>query len=82
MAIASIVLACGAWVLCGCIMSLPAAIIARVELDAIARGDSPEAGRSLAQAAWWISIANLALYVLGGVVYAAIIAITVVMSKP
>lgn len=52
------------WLMCGILTSLPALFMARSELAAINRGESPEAGRSYAQAAFWLSAANVGLTVL------------------
>jgi hypothetical protein len=63
-------LAIASWIMCGILTSLPALFMARAELAAINRGESPEAGRSYAQAAFWLSVTNVGLTV---IVVAAIV---------
>ena len=62
-AVWSMVLAVAGWMLCGCLTSLPAVILAKSELSAIERGESSGSGKSLATGAFWIGLINLALYV-------------------
>ncbi len=77
----ALVLAIASWVACGCVTSLPAVFIARSELDAIDRGASPPGGKSMAQAAFWISVINLVLYVGIGLIY-GVIFLTAIASQP
>ena len=67
-AVTSIVLAVLAWMACGCFAGIPAFFLARAELSAIERGESSPAGKSMAQAAYWISFINM---ILVGIVLAA-----------
>lgn len=54
-------LAIASWLFCGLFTSVPAFFMARSEMQAIDQGTSPPAGRGLAQAAFWIAVANMAL---------------------
>jgi hypothetical protein len=60
-AVAALVLAILSWVATSCLTSIPGFLLARSELAAIERGQSSIAGRGLAQAAYWISLAHLVL---------------------
>ena len=62
MAIAAIVLACLSFVCGGIFLSIPGAIVAKIEMGKIERGESPKAGEQLAKIGFWISIANIALF--------------------
>jgi hypothetical protein len=62
------------WVLCGIFFSIPAAILAKMELGKIDRGESSAAGRGLAQAAFWIAVVNVVLTVVGVCAYFVIMA--------
>ncbi|MFO0551454.1 MAG: hypothetical protein U0271_23890 [Polyangiaceae bacterium] len=68
-------LAIAGWVLCGCLTSLPALFLARSELSAIDRGDSPAGGRGMATAAFWIAVVNVALYAILVCVYVVVFAL-------
>lgn len=52
------------WVLCPCVCSLPALLLARAELTAIERGESAPEGRRLTQVALWMAIGNCVVYAL------------------
>lgn len=65
----SLVLAIGSWVICPCLMAIPAVFMAKAEMTAIDRGEAPIAGRGLAQAAYWVALINTILYVVGGLLY-------------
>ncbi len=60
-AVASLVLAIASWVACGVLTGVPAFFLARAELSSIDRGESSPAGKSLAQAAYWIGLVNLVI---------------------
>jgi hypothetical protein len=57
-AIAALVLGIVSIVMCGCmagfIAGIPAAILGKMELNAIERGQAPAAGKGLAAAGFWI----------------------------
>jgi hypothetical protein len=65
----SLVLAIGSWVICPCVMALPAVYLAKEEMRAIDHGEAPLAGRGLAQAAYWVALINTILYLVIGVLY-------------
>ena len=70
LAIAALVMACVSFV-CGSIfLSIPAAIMAKVELGKIARGESSPAGESLSKAAFWVAIGNIAFFAVIMCIYA------------
>lgn len=75
MAIAALILGIGGWVMCGPLLSIPGAIIGKMEMSKIARGESPEAGKGLAVAGFWISIINVVIYLLLCGVYCVIMII-------
>jgi hypothetical protein len=60
-AVAALVLAIIGWLGAWCLTSIPAFFLARNELASIDRGTSSPGGRGLAQAAYWISLVQLAL---------------------
>ncbi len=62
-------MAIASWIGCGCLTGIPAIIVARNELAAIERGDSPAAGKGMAQAAFWVGVVNTVVYVLVGIIY-------------
>lgn len=57
-------LAIASWVACGCLASVPAIFMARTELAAIERNEAPQAGKGLAQAAFWIALVNVVVTLL------------------
>jgi hypothetical protein len=75
MAITALILGIVGWVFCGPFTSIPGAIVAKMELGKIARGESPEAGKGLATAGFWISIINVVIYLLLCGVYCIIMVI-------
>lgn len=62
MAIASLVLGIIAWTGCGVFMAIPGAILGKMELNAIERGESSPQGKTLAQIGFWLSVANLIMH--------------------
>lgn len=60
-AVTALVLAILSWVACSCVTGVPAFFLARSELAAIERGESPYAGKQLAQAAYWIGLVNVVI---------------------
>jgi hypothetical protein len=69
----ALVLSIVSWVLCGCLASLPAVAIARTALGKIERGEISPEGRGMAQAAFWVAVVNLGLYVLVGIGYGLVL---------
>jgi hypothetical protein len=63
MAIAALVMAIGSWVACGIFLSVPAMIVAKMEMGKIDRGESAPAGAGMAKAAFWVGAANVGLTV-------------------
>jgi hypothetical protein len=68
-AIIALVLAVVGFMGCGCLTSIPAIFIARAELKAIDAGLSSAGGRSIAQIAFWLGIADTALITLVLAIY-------------
>lgn len=56
---------------CGPLSSIPGIIVAKMEMDAIARGEASADNLGMAKAAFWVSIAATALSVLGICAYVA-----------
>lgn len=65
LAIATLVLGIGAWTILPILGAVAGAILGWVELNNIKRGESPAAGKTITQIGFWLSVANLALSVLG-----------------
>jgi hypothetical protein len=65
MAIASLVLGVASWFALPLVGAIAGAIIGKIELNKIERGESPEEGETLAQIGFWASIANIVMSVLG-----------------
>jgi hypothetical protein len=72
LAVASLVMACLSFVCGSLFLSVPAAIMAKVELGKIARGESSPAGETLSKAAFWVAIANIGFVALIVCLYAVI----------
>lgn len=72
---AILALVCGiaAFVSCGCISAVPAAILGHAEVKAIESGEAPPAGKTLAQVGFWLGIANVALTVLVLLAYVVLV---------
>lgn len=64
MAITSLVLALVSFMMCGPFTAIPGAIIGKIELGKIERGESPQAGKTFAQIGFWANVALSVLYVL------------------
>jgi hypothetical protein len=50
---------------CGPFTGVPAAILGKMEMDAIKQGRSPESNLGMAKAGFWIGIIGTALFILG-----------------
>jgi hypothetical protein len=74
MAIASLVLAVVSFMMCGLLTSIPGLIIGKMELGKIERGESPEAGKLLAQIGFWGNVGVSVLWILIMCLYAVIFA--------
>jgi hypothetical protein len=81
MAIAALICGIGAWVVGGPLLSIPGWIIGKMELNKIARGEAPEAGKPFAQIGYYASMVYTIFFLvimclavvamLGGVFFAA-----------
>jgi hypothetical protein len=71
-AIASLVLGILGIVMCGFLTAIPAAILGKMELNAIQRGESPIAGKGLATAGFWIGTIISACSCIAAIAYAVI----------
>src|SRR5687767_7085031 len=54
LAIASLVFAIISFVICGPVFSLPGAIMGKIEMNNIARGESPRAGETIAKVGFYL----------------------------
>lgn len=63
-AIWALVLGIASWVLCGIIAAVPAWIVGKKELNAIAEGRSSQAGKTMAQVGMWLGIVQVIFSVL------------------
>lgn len=66
------------YVFCPFILGIVAWIMGKGELSKIDRGESAEAGRTLAKIGMWLGIVNVALSILFGLVYVLIIVIAII----
>ncbi len=80
---AIIALVCGilSYIFCPFILGIVAWIMGKGELSKIDRGESSEAGRSMAKIGMWLGIVNVILSVLFGLVYVLIIILAIATSK-
>src|SRR5262245_22757873 len=69
------------YVFCPFILGIVAWIIGKGELGKIDRGESSEAGRTMAKIGMWLGIVNVALSILFGLVYVLIIVIALVTGS-
>ncbi|MEM9190151.1 MAG: DUF4190 domain-containing protein [Myxococcota bacterium] len=81
MAIAALVLGIASWFCGGIFLSIPGAIIGKIELGKIDRGESAAAGSGMAKAGFWISVINVAATLIFGLLY-CIFMIFVASSTP
>lgn len=70
-----------AYVMCPFILGIVAWIMGKGELGKIDRGESSEAGRTLAKIGMWLGIVNVILSVLFGLVYVLIIVLAIATSS-
>jgi hypothetical protein len=68
------------YIFCPFILGIVAWIMGKGELGKIDRGESSEAGRTLAKIGMWLGIVNVILSVLFGLVYVLIIVIAIISS--
>ena len=69
-AIGAMVLSLVSLFTCGPFLSIPGAILGKMELDAIRSGQAPPAGETFAKIGFYAGIALTVLYCLGGIVWA------------
>lgn len=69
------------YVFCPFILGIVAWIMGKGELSKIDRGESSEAGRTLAKIGMWLGIVNVILSILFGLVYVLIIVLAIATSK-
>lgn len=67
MAVAALICGIGSWVVLPFVAAVAGVIIGKMEMDKIERGESPEAGRSLAQIGYYASIANIVVTLIGSI---------------
>ena len=80
-AIIALVAGIVAWIFCWGIGGVVAWIMGKGELSKIDRGESPEAGRSLAKIGMWLGIVNVILSVLFIIGYVFILVIALVAGN-
>ncbi|MFN0110541.1 MAG: DUF4190 domain-containing protein [Blastocatellia bacterium] len=66
-AIASMVLSILGLVMCAFFTSIPGMILGKMEMNAIAAGQAPRAGETLAKIGFYVGIAGTVIYCLGGI---------------
>lgn len=69
------------YVFCPFILGIVAWIMGKGELSKIDRGESSEAGRTMAKIGMWLGIVNVILSVLFGLVYVLIIVLAIATSS-
>ncbi|MBZ0203446.1 MAG: DUF4190 domain-containing protein [Ignavibacteria bacterium] len=69
------------YIFCPFILGIVAWIMGKGELGKIDRGESSEAGRTLAKIGMWLGIVNVILSVLFGLVYVLIIVLAIATSN-
>ena len=69
------------WIFCPVILGVVAWIMGKGEINKINRGESSEAGRTMAKIGMWLGIANIIVCVLVGLLYVLIIVIAMVSSS-
>lgn len=79
-AIIALVAGIASFVICWGIAGIVAWIMGKGELNKIDRGESPEAGRSMAKIGMWLGIINVLLSILGIIIYALIFIIAIATS--
>lgn len=67
MAVAALICGIGSWVVLPFVAAVAGVIIGKIELGKIDAGESPEAGRTLAQIGYYASIANIVVTLLGAI---------------
>ncbi|MFW5967774.1 MAG: hypothetical protein ACOCV2_09665 [Persicimonas sp.] len=65
MAVATLLLGIGAWTILPVVGAVGGAALGWFELKNIERGESPQAGKTITQVGFWLSVAQIVLSVLG-----------------
>jgi hypothetical protein len=81
MAITALVIGIASFFICWFIGGIAAWIIGKIEVNKIERGESPEAGKSMAKIGMWLGIINVIISILGIIIYIAIIVIALLTSS-
>jgi uncharacterized membrane protein len=68
MATVALVLGLVSWVVGGLLTAIPGAVIGKMELNKIDRGESPEAGRTFAAIGFWASLIHIIVSLLAMIV--------------
>ena len=69
------------WFMCPFILGIVAWIMGKGEINKIDRGESAEAGRTMAKIGMWLGIVNIIVCVLVGLLYLVIIVLAMLSSK-
>jgi hypothetical protein len=69
------------FLMCPFILGIVAWVMGKMEINKISRGESADAGRSMATIGMWLGIVNTALSVLAIIAYVLIILIAVISSS-
>jgi len=69
------------WFICPFILGIVAWIMGKGEMNKIDRGESAEAGRTMAKIGMWLGIVNIIICILVGLLYLVIIVLAMVSSK-
>jgi hypothetical protein len=69
------------WIVCPFILGIVAWIMGKGEINKINRGESAEAGRTMAKIGMWLGIVNIIICVLVGLLYLLIIVIAMISSS-
>lgn len=67
MAVAALICGIGSWVVLPFVAAVAGVIIGKMEINKIDAGESPEAGRTLAQIGYYASIANIVVTLLSSI---------------
>lgn len=74
-AIASMVLSILGLVMCAFFTSIPGMIMGKMEMNAIAAGQAPRAGETLAKIGFYLGIAGTVIYCLGGILWGILVSL-------
>lgn len=80
-AIWALILGIASWVACGIIAAIPAWIIGKKELNAIAEGRSSASGKTMAQIGMWLGIIQVILAIIAIFVILIIVVIGIISGS-